>query len=145
MIQLLSQAGLQRIFSNYITSRSGTLDADEDNDFEDGYGGPGVRRKRQLKVKPPPTLSKDDKKLMADGDFGENEYYKEILGKRKPLFVTRLMNRELGISRYNSTKTNKLISQVRMSNFQEDIGAFSVYLLLVEPHSFIECRYHHSL
>lgn len=111
-MRLLSQVGLQRLFSNRITSRSGTLNADEDNDFEDGYGGPGVRRKRQPKVKPPSTLNGEDKKLMADGDFGENEYFKEILDKRKPLFVTRLMNRELGISRYSSTKTNKLISQV---------------------------------
>ena len=120
-MQLLSHAGLRIPLDAHIASRSGAPNVD-DEDLEDGYGGLGTRRKRRLKgVKEKfPTIPDDDGRiLMNTGTFGENEYYKDILRKRKPLLATRLMRRELGIDRYSSTRTNKLISQVRILGFYD--------------------------
>lgn len=114
-MQLLGQAGLQRFFTQGRTSRSGTLNADDvDDDLEDGYGGPGTRRKRQPKTKFPAASNNEGKTLMGTGEFGENECYNDVLRKRKRSLVVRLMNRELGINRYSSAKFNRLISQVRI-------------------------------
>lgn len=120
-MQLLGHAGLRIPFIAHSASRSGASNVD-DEDLEDGYGGLGTRRKRRskgLKEKEKfPTIPDDDGRvLMNTGTFGENEYYKDILRKRKPLLATRLMRRELGIDRYSSTRTNRLISQVRILNF----------------------------
>ena len=96
-------------------------DEDDENENDDdgidaGYDGSGVRRKRRskrAKVKFPAVPSEEGRSLMESGTFGSNEYYKDMLKKKKPGVARRLMDRELGINPGQTRRTNRLISQVR--------------------------------
>lgn len=128
MMRLFGQAGLGELFGLHQTSGSGFPNVDnDDDDLEYGYGGPGTRRKQRsksTKARFPLVPSENGKILMNTGTFGENEYYKDVLRKRKSRLGIRLMNRELGIGKFSSTKANRLISQVQMIFFPFQ-GSFS--------------------
>lgn len=116
-MQLLGHAGLRRIFANHRAGGSGiTVQIDEGNEIlDDGFGGLATRRRRRAKGSSnrfSPVPSKQGKKLMDGGVFGGNEYYRDITKKRSMRLAWRLMNRELGIGRGQSTRTASAISQV---------------------------------
>lgn len=116
MMQLLGNAGLQRLFTSHRASGSRALNADDDGEIEDGYGGPSIgrnRRAKEGKLKFPPVPSEEGKKLMESGNFGRNEYYEDILRKRKNRLSRRLMSRELGTNADHPLRSNRLMSQVR--------------------------------
>lgn len=117
-MQLLGNAGLRRLFTNHRVSEFGALNADDDGEIEDGYGGPSTGRKRRpkgAKQKFPPIPSQEGRKLMDSGTFGRNEYYEDILRKRKNRLSRRLMSRELGANMDHPLRSNRLMSQVRTS------------------------------
>lgn len=116
MMQLLGNAGLRRLFTNHGASDFGALNADDDGEIEDGYGGPSTGRKRRskgAKQRFPPIPNEEGRKLMDSGTFGRNEHYEDILRKRKNRLSRRLMSRELGTNVDNPLRSNRLISQVR--------------------------------
>ena len=113
ILQLLGHAGLRRIFANHGGAGLRVLDVDEDDDDSlDGLLGRRRRRPRGTKAKHPPVPSEEGRKLMTSGTFGSNEYYKDILYKRKPRLARRLMSRELGQDTVQSKNVNGLIAQV---------------------------------
>ena len=109
-MQLLGHAGLQRLFANHGASGVQAILADDD----DSTFGNGRRRRRRRASGPkfPKVPSEQGKKLMDSGTFGSNEYYRDLLRKRKPRLATRLMERELGIDDPRLKRTNRLMSQV---------------------------------
>ena len=111
ILQLLGHAGLQRLFANHGASGVQAILTDDD----DGTFGVGRRRRRPRTSGPkfPKVPSEQGKKLMDSGTFGSNEYYHDLLRKRKPRLATRLMQRELGIDDSRLKRTNRLMSQVR--------------------------------
>ena len=52
--------------------------------------------------------------LMSSGNFGSNEYYQNILRKRKRKLALRLMARELGLDAVQDMTANRLVSQVHI-------------------------------
>lgn len=116
MMQLLGNAGLRRLFTNHRASELGASNADDDGEIEDGYGGPTTGRKRRpkgAKQNFPPIPSEEGRKLMHSGIFGRNEYYEDILRKRKNRLSRSLMSRELGTNVDHPLRSNRLMSQVR--------------------------------
>ena len=116
-MQLLAHAGLRQIFSNGRAGGSGiTLQLDDRNEIlDDGFGGLATRRRRREKgsgKRFPLVPSEEGKKLMDGGVFGSNEYYRDMTRKRNTRLVGKLMNRELGPGRGQSTRTASAISQV---------------------------------
>ena len=116
-MQLLGHAGLRRIFANHRAGGSGiTLQLDDGNEIlDDGLGGLATRRRRCAKGssnKFPPVPSEEGKKLMHGGVFGSNEYYRDTTRKRNTRLARKLMSRELGAGRGQSTRTSSAISQV---------------------------------
>ena len=117
IMQLLGHAGLRRIFANHGAGGSGiTLQLDDGNNIpEDSLGGLGIRRKRRAKGSNnrfPPVPSEAGQKLMDGGVFGSNEYYRDTTRRRSSRLAGKLMNRELGSSKAQSTRTASAISQV---------------------------------
>lgn len=128
-MELLGQAGLQRLFTNHMASRLGDSNTDDDG-LEGGYGGLGIgsrrrRRPRNGKAQYPLVPSDDGKTLMAAGIFGNNEYYEHTLKKRKPRLAGRLMSRELGLEGANPTQINRLLTQVRALIFGNFLSCIS--------------------
>ena len=118
IMQLLGHAGLRRIFADH--GGAGvrvTLGDDDDNNLEDGYGGLARRRRRPKSTTSqlPKIPSEEGEKLMESGVFGSNEYYQDVLKKRKTKLARRLMSRELGIKGDYSQRANALISQVSLN------------------------------
>ena len=116
-MQLLGHAGLRRIFANHRAGGSGiTLQPDDGNEIlDDGFGGLSTRRRRRARVsskKLPPVPSEEGKKLMDGGVFGSNEYYRDTTRKQSSRLARKLMSRELGTVRGQSTRTASTISQV---------------------------------
>ena len=116
-MQLLGHAGLRRIFANHRAGDSGiTLQLDDGNEIpDDGFGGLATRKRRRAKGSSkrfPPVPSEEGKKLMDGGVFGSNEYYRDITRKRNTRLGKKLMSRELGTGRVQSTRTASVISQV---------------------------------
>ena len=116
MMQIL-RAGPRLLFINHRGTEPRPLNAYEDNDeIEDGYGGPGPRRRRRpIGAIPqfPPIPSEEGRKLMDSGDFGEKKCLGEIPGKRTSQLARRLMLRELGTSIDPPERSNRLISEVQ--------------------------------
>ena len=116
-MQLLGHAGLRRMFANHRAGGSGiTLQLDDGNEvLDDGHGGLSTRRRRCAKGSSkifPPVPSEEGKKLMDGGVFGSNEYYRDIAMESNTRLARKLMNRELGTGRGQSTTTASAISQV---------------------------------
>ncbi len=116
-MQLLGHAGLRRIFANHRAGGSGiTLQLDDGNEIlGDGFGGLATRRRRRAKGSSnrfPTVPSEEGKKLMDGGDFGSNEYYRDKTRKRNTRLARKLMSRELGTGKGQSTRTSSAISQV---------------------------------
>lgn len=113
-MQLLGHAGLRRIFANHRAGGSGiTLQLDEG--LDDGLGGLPTRRGPRANGssnKFPRVPSEEGKKLMDGGVFGSNEYYRDTTRKRNTRLARKLMSRELGTGRGQSTRTSSAISQV---------------------------------
>ena len=123
ILQLLGHAGLRRLFASHGTGglRAVELD-DDDEDDDDGlegvYGiraGRWRRRSKPPKSKPPPVPSEEGRKLMNSGIFGSNDYYQDLLKKRKPQLHRRLMARELGTHAALSKRDNRMIAQVTLA------------------------------
>ena len=117
IMQLLGHAGFRRIFANHGAGGSGiTLQLDDSNNIlEDSFGGLGTRKKRRAKGSNnrfPPVPSEAGQKLMDGGVFGSNEYYRDTTRRRSSRLAGKLMNRELGSSRAQSTRAASAISQV---------------------------------
>lgn len=117
-MQLLGHAGLRRIFANHRAGGSGiTLQLDDRNEIlDDGVGNPATRRRRHDKSSGkrfPAVPSEEGKKLMDDGVFGSNEYYRDRTKKNNTRLARKLMSRELGAGRSQFTRTPSAISQVR--------------------------------
>ncbi|KAA6408294.1 MAG: hypothetical protein FRX48_08036 [Lasallia pustulata] len=110
ILRLLGHPGIQRLVDNHAASGVQAILADDD---DAGTFGFGRRRRRQRTAGPkfPKVPSEQGKKLMGSGTFGSNEYYRDLLRKRKPLLATRLMQRELGIDDARLKGTNRLMSQ----------------------------------
>lgn len=116
-MQLLGHTGLRRIFANHRAGGAGiTVQLDDGNEIlEDGFGGLGTRRRRRAKGSNnrfPLVPSEEGQKLMDGGVFGSNEYYRDTTRKRNTRLARKLMSRELGSGRAQSTRTASAISQV---------------------------------
>lgn len=147
MMRLLGNAGLRRLFANHRGSESGALNADDDDEIEDGYGGLGPRRRRRPKGATkqfPPIPSEEGRQLMNSGTFGETEYYGDILRKCGSRMAQRLMIRELGTSIGSPVRSNGLISQVR-SCFLSLALAYHSADPGLGPYTFRESGHNHPL
>ena len=116
-MQLLGRAGLRRIFQTRGVSNV-TIGLGEDDEFDDGFGFIGTRRSSRKQPRDnsdqlPKVPSEEGRKLMDSGIFGSNEYYKDVMRRRKRKLGRRLLSRELGISNDYSNRANKMISQVQ--------------------------------
>ena len=114
ILQLLGHAGLRRIFAT--RRQAGIIvENDDDEDLAGGYGrfvGRHIRHRKSSKALYPPVPSKEGRRLMDSGTFGSNEYYRDMLRKRKQRLSRRLMSRELGLDSVQDRRGNRLISQV---------------------------------
>lgn len=123
ILQLLRHAGLRTIFASHGGARFGLAELngvdDDDDDYDDdddgGHGGMVGRRRRKRKtskVDYPKVPSKVGQELMDSGNFGSNEYYRDILIRKKQKLAMRIMSRELGRDAVQDRRGNKLLSQV---------------------------------
>lgn len=111
-MQLLGHAGLRRILANHRAGGSGfTLELGEEEENETG-GSRRSRRSKSWKNRFPPVPSEEGRKLMDGGVFGASAYFKDERIQRKQRLARKLMSRELGSGRRESTKTTSAISQV---------------------------------
>ncbi|MCJ1308255.1 hypothetical protein MMC25_001908 [Agyrium rufum] len=127
IIQLLGRNTFARFFATNVdttparqtraqAARAARAEDEEDDDETVGLasilGARARRRAQPPKSKPPVVIkpSKEGKRLLAMGIFGDNAYGPRCHGKRKPL-ASRLMERELGFDRMWGKNTNGLISQ----------------------------------
>ncbi|MCJ1393870.1 hypothetical protein MMC18_006746 [Xylographa bjoerkii] len=117
ILQLLGHAGLRRIFASHGGASFGLADLDEDDDddgMEGGYGSMVGRRRRKRKaskVEFPKVPSDVGRELMNSGNFGSNEYYQDILRRKKQKLARRILSRELGLDAVQDRRGNKLLSQ----------------------------------
>lgn len=122
LFQLLGHTGLRRIFASHGGAWLG-LGADEAEDDEDeddvtvgGYGAMLGRRRRRRRAATPvnfPKVPSDvGRGLMCSGTFGSNEYYQDVLRKKKRKLARRVMHRELGSDTVQDKRLNKLLLQV---------------------------------
>ena len=127
-MQLLGHAGLRQIFASHRAGGSGiTLSLGAGNDSLDEFSGPGTRSRRRAKASGkgyPPVPSEEGKKLMEGGCFGSTEYYRDTRRWKNMRLAKKLMNRELGIGRGQTTRTASAISQVREEAKQTLVNAF---------------------
>ena len=121
ILQLLGHAGLRRIFASHGGATFGLANLDEDDDEEEddsmegGYGSMVGRRRRKRKaskVEFPKVPSEVGRELMDSGNFGSNEYYQDILRRKKQKPSRRILSRELGLDAIQDRRGNKLLSQV---------------------------------
>ena len=74
------------------------------------------RRKRKTsKVEFPKVPSDVGRELMNSGNFGSNEYYRDILRRKRQKLARRVMSRELGLDATQDKRGDRLISQVHIS------------------------------
>ena len=123
ILQLLGHAGLRRIFASHGGAGFGLADLgeddDEDNGIEGGYGsmvGRRRRRRKSPKAEFPKVPSSVGRELMDSGNFGSNEYYRDVLRRRKQKLASRVMSRELGLDSAHDKRGNKLLCQVSKSS-----------------------------
>ena len=117
-MRLLGHAGLRRILTNNRAGGTGItlqLGEDDDDESEDAYVGPGTRRRRKARDSKnsfPSVPSEEGRRLMDGGLFGSNEYYRDRRMKRKTRLARKLMSRESGTDRNESTHMTSAMSQV---------------------------------
>ena len=124
ILQLLGHAGLRRIFANHGGATFGLANLDEDDDevddgMEGGYGSMVGRRRRKRKtskVEFPKVPSEVGRELMDSGLFGSNEYYRDVLRRKKQKLARKILSRELGLDIVQDRRGNKLLSQVSESH-----------------------------
>ena len=147
IMQLLGRAGLRRILQTRGVSNVTIGPGDGDgNDGRFGFLGTrrSSRRTRNNNDQLPKVPSEEGRRLMDSGTFGSNEYYKDMLRRRKKKFSRRLLSRELGIDNDYSHRANKLISQVQriLSFFPSNHNS---HTMLLGSYTFIERRYNNPL
>lgn len=151
ILQLLGHTGLRRIFASHGGAWLG-LGADEAEDDEDdndvtvgGYGAMLGRRRRRRRAATPvdfPKVPSDiGRGLMNSGTFGSNEYYHDVLRKKKRKLAGRVMNRELGSDAVQDKRLNRLLLQVskKIWSICRNVDGY------VGHDSFVQCRYDNSL
>jgi len=151
MMQLLGHAGLRRILASHRAGGSGItfqLDEEDENDNEDGYGGSETRRRRGAKGwknRFPPVPDEEGKKLMDGGVFGSSEFYRDNRIQRKTMLVRKLMSRELGTDRQQSTRAISAVSQVWI--IHKTHASYCKLLTKIEigHATFLERRHDHPL
>ena len=110
IMQLLGRAGLRQLLAQH---RAADV---EDDDMEYGYRGPASRRRRRPKEGKsefPAVPSEEGRKLMDAGVFGSSEYYRDRGRKRNTRLARKLMSRELGNDRGQTTRSPRAVAQVR--------------------------------
>ncbi|MCJ1404199.1 hypothetical protein MMC11_007424 [Xylographa trunciseda] len=119
ILQLLGHAGLRRIFASHGGASFGLADLDEDDDEDDsiegGYGSMVGRRRRKRKVSTvefPKVPSDVGRELMNSGNFGSNEYYQDILRRKKQKLARRILSRELALDPLQNRRGDRLLSQL---------------------------------
>ena len=150
IMQLLGRAGLRRIRQTHGVSNI-TIGLSDDDDGDNNNGGFGflgtrrsARRKRDNNDQLPKVPNEEGRKLIDSGTFGSNEYYKDMLRRRKAKLGRRLLSRELGIDKDYSHRANKLISQVlRLPSSLLSVP--NLHIMLLGSYTFIERRYHNPL
>lgn len=129
ILRLLGHAGLRQILSHRGAGGLFNAQGQDDDDYDDGFGGVGRRRRRPkgTPVQLPPVPNPEGEKLMDSGIFGTNSYCQDVLRKRKKRMARRLMSRELGA---NAKRENNSMAQVR------EVEMFRVILLILSgPHT----------
>ena len=138
-MQLLEHAGLRQIFSNGRAGGSGiTLQLGDRNEIR------RKRRERGSGKRFPPVPSEEGKKLMDGGVFGSNEYYRDMTRKRNTRLAGKLMDRELGPDRGQSTRSASAISQV-MRGCASSVNPSQSLLTLKGNDTILERGYNNSL
>jgi WD repeat-containing protein 23 len=119
IFQLLATTGLREmLYSNgwpHGTERDefGEVE-DYDEDVLSHLIGRRAGRRRRPEFVWPKIPSDAGTKLMASGHFGTNPYYVDRIKKRKEVFATNLMRRELGVDSHGVRKrADQSIFQVR--------------------------------
>jgi len=77
---------------------------------------------------------------MNSGTFGSNEYYQDILRKKKRKLGRRVISRELAVATVQDNRVNRLLLQVSMPRpLCFDVDGY------VGHDSFVQCGYDNSL
>lgn len=74
----------------------------------------GRRRRRRRAATPvefPKVPSDIGRELMNSGTFGSNEYYQDIVRKKKRKLARRVMSRELGLDTVHDKRISRLLLQ----------------------------------
>ena len=112
-MRLLGHAGLRRVLAHHrVGGADITFDEDDEDDIRDVFPS---RRRRKAKCQKngyPPIPSEEGQRLMDGGTFGTSEYYRDRRMKKKTKLLRKLMSRELGADRNQSTRATSVISQV---------------------------------
>ena len=100
MAQLLSHAGLRRLFTNHQAQGAGDGDPSNDEEgLDDEYGGLRTRRKRRAALSKkdyPPVPNDEGRRLMTNGTFGAGDRLSAFRRNRKPRLARQVLDRELG-------------------------------------------------
>ena len=116
-MQLLGHAGLRQLLAQHRTAVGGDDDDDDDDDDDMDYVGRlGSRRRRRPKcgkTQYPKVPSEEGQKLMDVGVFGTSAYYRDRRTKTKVKLSRKLLGRELGNDRGQTTRSTGAIAQVR--------------------------------
>ena len=113
-MQLLGHAGLRQLLAQHRTAVDDD-DGDDDDDM-DYIGRLGSRRRRRPKCGKnqfPKIPSEEGQKLMDAGVFGTSVYYRDRRSKTKTKLSKKLLSRELGNDRGQTTRSTGAITQVR--------------------------------
>ncbi|KAJ5965685.1 hypothetical protein N7481_012399 [Penicillium waksmanii] len=117
LFELLASSGLQHILRSNGWSTNIVGD-DGDDESDDEFDAPFTRRPRPRRTGSADHFPKvpNDKgtELMGGGQFGTNPYFVDRLKKRKGVFATNLMWRELGTESYGlRRRAGQSLSQVK--------------------------------
>ena len=112
IMQLLGHAGLRQLLAQH---RTAVEDDDDDDDDVDYIGRLGSRRRRKPKCGKshfPKVPSDEGQKLMDAGVFGTSAYYRDRRSKTKTKLSRKLLSRESGNDRGQTTRSTGAIAQV---------------------------------
>ena len=114
-MQLLQQFGvngLRRFLEQYSNPGIGVgSGSDEEEEIVSGPRRKG-RPKRSKINNFPPVPSEEGKKLMDEGEYGRNQWYRDRLKKRKSRLSHKLMWRELGLENESCMRPASSVVQV---------------------------------
>ena len=122
IMQLLGHTGLRQLLAQHRTAGN-AVDEDDNDDNEYGFGGLGSRRRRKAKCGKSQFSKVPDEegqKLMDTGIFGTSAYYRDRRTKRKTELSRKLLSRELGNDRGQTTRSTGAIVQVRSNALNQD-------------------------